>query len=217
MGGPAGNCCGWNHFAGTIPATAAKSRKLPLALYERIVKASSNEGDVVLDPFCGCATTCVVAERLGRQWVGIDIWDKAHEVVIKRVREAWLAVDAPPLGLSEPVYVTKPPDRTDLGTEAVAFLQVRERIKEPVGKKMSRAEMYEFLLTQHGSECQGCDRSFDDPRYLRLDHNTPRSDGGLNHITNRVLLCGPCNQAKSNTYTLSGLRRLNKKNGWMSK
>ena len=45
----------------------------PLALYERIIIASSNPGDWVLDPFCGCATTPVAAERLGRQWVGMDI------------------------------------------------------------------------------------------------------------------------------------------------
>ena len=43
----------------------------PLALYERIIEASSNPGDVVLDPFCGCATTPIAAERLGRQWVGM--------------------------------------------------------------------------------------------------------------------------------------------------
>ena len=45
----------------------------------------------------------------------------------------------------------------------------------------------------------------------------PRSDGGINHISNRLLLCGPCNRAKSNTLTLSGLQRLNQKNGWMAK
>ncbi len=45
----------------------------PEALLERIIKASSNEGDVVLDPFCGCGTTVVVAERLERKWIGIDI------------------------------------------------------------------------------------------------------------------------------------------------
>ena len=45
----------------------------PLALLERIIKASSNPGDVVLDPFCGCATTMEAAHKLGRQWVGIDI------------------------------------------------------------------------------------------------------------------------------------------------
>ena len=62
----------------------------PLTLYERIIKASSNEGDMVLDPFCGCATTLVAAERLKRQWVGIDIWDEAHETVIKRLQKEGL-------------------------------------------------------------------------------------------------------------------------------
>ena len=46
----------------------------PVALYERIVRACSNEGDVVLDPYCGCATTIVAAEQLGRRWIGIDYW-----------------------------------------------------------------------------------------------------------------------------------------------
>ena len=45
----------------------------PLALMERIIKTSSNPGDLVLDPFCGCATTLEAAQRLGRRWVGIDI------------------------------------------------------------------------------------------------------------------------------------------------
>ena len=53
----------------------------PLALLERIIKASSNEGDLVLDPFCGCATACVAAEKLGRKWIGIDVSDKAYELV----------------------------------------------------------------------------------------------------------------------------------------
>ena len=64
----------------------------PLALYERIVKASSTEGDMVLDPFCGCATTPVAAERLGRQWVGMDIWDKAHQQVLDRLESEGLLV-----------------------------------------------------------------------------------------------------------------------------
>ena len=81
---------------------------------------------------------------------------------------------------------------------------------------MSREQMYRHLLGQHGPTCQGCDRTFDDPRYLELDHNTPRSDGGLNHISNRILLCTPCNREKSNTYTLTGLRRKNKKLNFMA-
>ena len=69
----------------------------PLALYERMIKAEhkafNSEGDTLLDPFAGCATTCVAAERLGRQWVGIDIWGKAHEVVLDRLRKEGLAAD----------------------------------------------------------------------------------------------------------------------------
>ena len=45
----------------------------PEALLERIISASSNEGDVVLDPFCGCGTAIAAAERLNRRWIGIDI------------------------------------------------------------------------------------------------------------------------------------------------
>lgn len=82
---------------------------------------------------------------------------------------------------------------------------------------MTYAEMKQVIIQNNGIECRGCLRRFDDERYLDLDHNTPRSDGGLNHISNRLLLCGPCNRAKSNTITLTGLRRLNKKNGWMAK
>ena len=52
----------------------------PLALLERIIKASSNPGDVVLDPFVGSGTTLVAAKCLGRQWVGIDISSKAIEL-----------------------------------------------------------------------------------------------------------------------------------------
>ena len=184
----------------------------PLALYERLIKASSNEGDMVLDPFAGCATTLVAAERLGRQWVGIDIWDGAAGVVQQRMADArQLLTDIPVIH-----YASTPPERTDGGDTAAPFLRVRVRVKEPEGPRWTRAEMYEHLLAQHGSRCQGCDRVFDDPRYLELDHNTPRSDGGLNHVTNRVLLCGPCNRVKSNTYTLSGLRRENTKRGYMA-
>ena len=60
----------------------------PLALYERIVLASSNEGDLVLDPFCGCATTLVAAESLGRQWIGIDIHPQIRTIVANRIAEA---------------------------------------------------------------------------------------------------------------------------------
>ena len=186
----------------------------PLAVYERIIQASSNPGDLVLDPFGGCATTPIAAERLGRQWVAMDIWEGARDLVRQRMEDhRQLLTDPDP----QVHYATEPPIRTDGGDEAVPFLQVTERYAEPDGPRMSRAAMLDFLLAQHGPKCQGCDRTFDDPRYLQLDHNTPRSDGGLNHITNRILLCGPCNRLKSNQYTLSGLRRQNQRLGYLAR
>ena len=198
----------------------------PLELYERIIKASSNEGDIVLDPFAGCATTCIAAERLKRQWVGIDIWPEAKEVVLDRMnKEGMIAsedlletdeVRQGSLFAKDMHFTSKLPVRTDDGEKAVPFLKTIEKVHEPPGPKMSRQQMYEFLLGQRGAVCAGCDRTFDDSRYLELDHNTPRSDGGINHISNRILLCSPCNRLKSNTYTLSGLRRENKKYGYMA-
>ena len=61
----------------------------PLALLERIISSSSNEGDVVLDPFCGCGTTIDAAQRLGRQWIGIDITFIAVDLIEKRLRHAY--------------------------------------------------------------------------------------------------------------------------------
>jgi DNA modification methylase len=59
----------------------------PLALLERIIKASSNENDVVLDAFCGCGTALVAAQTLNRQWIGIDISPTACRVMAKRLRD----------------------------------------------------------------------------------------------------------------------------------
>jgi len=61
----------------------------PEALLERIVNASSNEGDLVLDPFCGCGTTIVVAQRLKRRWIGIDITHLAVALIKHRLRDAF--------------------------------------------------------------------------------------------------------------------------------
>lgn len=61
----------------------------PLALLERIINASSNKGDVVLDPFCGCGTAVHAAQKLGRRWIGIDITHLAISLVEKRLKDAF--------------------------------------------------------------------------------------------------------------------------------
>jgi DNA modification methylase len=70
----------------------------PEALLERIIKASSNEGDTVLDAYCGCGTTVAVAQRLGRRWIGIDITYQSISLILKRLRDRypddWPAIEA---------------------------------------------------------------------------------------------------------------------------
>jgi site-specific DNA-methyltransferase (adenine-specific) len=65
----------------------------PVALLERILGASSNPGDVVLDPFCGCGTTVHAAQKLGRQWIGIDVTHLAVGLIEKRLREAFPGIE----------------------------------------------------------------------------------------------------------------------------
>ena len=61
----------------------------PLALLERIIQASSNEGDIVLDPFCGCGTAVVAAQKLNRRWLGIDITHLAINLMRNRLRDSF--------------------------------------------------------------------------------------------------------------------------------
>jgi DNA modification methylase len=73
---------------------AAKERlgyptQKPEALLERIIKASSNEGDVILDAYCGCGTTIAVAERLKRKWIGIDITYQSISLILKRLEDSF--------------------------------------------------------------------------------------------------------------------------------
>ncbi|MCE2473719.1 MAG: site-specific DNA-methyltransferase [Anaerolineae bacterium] len=73
-------------------ATGYPTQK-PLALYERIISASSNPGDMVLDPFCGSGTTAVAAERLGRRWLMMEQWDGAYAMLVKRLAAEGLSRD----------------------------------------------------------------------------------------------------------------------------
>ena len=77
------------------PLSAQSAEKLgyptqkPVALLERIIAASSNTGDIVLDPFCGCGTTIHAAQKLGRQWIGIDVTYLAINLIKRRLKDAF--------------------------------------------------------------------------------------------------------------------------------
>jgi len=198
----------------------------PIGLYSRMILSSTQPGYMVCDPFAGCATTCVAAERLGRQWAGIDIWEKAHEVVIDRLKREGLLSDAgggeSHLAFGDIHYETEPPERTDGGEIAAPFLRVTEKRKRPPlepWQKLSRAEIVRELveaqsITDGMVLCAGCGRELEAP-FMELDHIVPRSDRGENDISNRILLCRPCNGRKSAKLTMKGLIGENRKAGWM--
>jgi adenine specific DNA methylase Mod len=86
----------WNdieHLHGSNNEFLGYPTQKPLALLERIIQASSNEGDVVLDPFCGCGTAVHAAEKLNRKWIGIDITHLAISLIEKRLRDAFPSID----------------------------------------------------------------------------------------------------------------------------
>ena len=182
----------------------------PLPLYERIILASSNPGDMVMDPFCGCATTPIAAERLGRQWVGMDIWDGAHKQVVRRMQMSrQLLTDPNP----QVIYTTKPPRRTDGGEPATLVLRT------PTGRPRQLPPPrthHGQLLIDLGAFCQGCGADYRfDTRVLEVDHINPRSQGGTDIYDNLTLLCPPCNKEKRDRYTLIGLQQFNRQQGWM--
>jgi site-specific DNA-methyltransferase (adenine-specific) len=142
----------------------------PLALLHRIIKSSSNEGDIVMDPFCGCATTCVAAQQLGRKWIGIDIEKQAVNILVERLSD-----DA---GLFKNfTNTTIIPQRTDV------------QIIEPA--KPAKERLYKG---QNGL-CNGCKTRFE-LRNLEIDHIIPKSKGGGDYFENYQLLCGACNRMK---------------------
>ena len=141
----------------------------PIALLERIIKASSNEGDIVLDPFCGC----VAADKLSRKWVGIDISPKAVELVNMRLQRDMGS-------LFHHGYVTA---RTDIPR--------RTDIEAPIPYRQNK----HVLFGQQEGLCNGCKGDFPF-KLFEVDHRVPRSRGGTDHLDNLQLLCSSCNRIK---------------------
>jgi site-specific DNA-methyltransferase (adenine-specific) len=142
----------------------------PLALLHRIIKASSNEGDIVMDPFCGCATTCVAAQQLDRKWIGIDIAEQSIDVLVERLSD-----DA---GIFKD-FVNTPivPQRTD-----IYQVEPQKPIKER-------------LYKEQNCLCNACGKHFDIWN-MEIDHIIPKSKGGGDYYENYQLLCSHCNKLK---------------------
>jgi len=124
----------------------------PEALLERIISASSNPGDVVLDPFCGCGTTIAVAQKLGRPWIGIDITQAGIVVIKKRLRDAF--------------------------GDQVAYQVIGEPVSVPDAERLAESDPYQFQWWALGlvgarpaEQKKGADKGIDGRFYF---HDEPK-------------------------------------------
>lgn len=186
------------HAKGKVPedwwqfAIAARGKEYvgyptqkPLKLLERIIKASSHEGQMVLDPFCGCATACVAAEHLQREWIGIDLSEKAADLVRHRLADA--------TGI---------------------FGRITHRTDIPVRTDVYQMRHYDNfkneLYGRQEGKCAGCKTLFEF-RNLEIDHIIPQARGGQHNEENLQLLCGFCNRTKGDRpmeYLLARLKEM---------
>ncbi len=157
----------------------------PLALLERIIKASSNKGDTVLDPFCGCATACVAAERLGRQWIGIDQHPAVGGIMEKRIKDdtqlapEWDGVEI-------------------IDARKAANLPRRGGVRE-IDKKDPKVK--KAFYEEQGGGCKSGDFCLTGEGVLPMevmdfDRVIPGKKGGRYTPENVCLLCRKCNATK---------------------
>ena len=126
----------------------------PLALLERIIGASSNPDDLVLDPFCGCGTAVVAAQKLGRRWIGIDITHLAVNLMRTRLRDTF--------------------------GDAAQFKVVGEPVSVDDAEELARTDPYQFQFWALGlvgarphEEKKGADKGIDGRLYFRDDPKAP--------------------------------------------
>ena len=150
----------------------------------------------MLDPFCGCATTCVVAEKLGCQWIGIDISKQAYTLL--QTRLVLIENELPDIKENkkkhkkELFFRKDIPQRQDLGKL----------------KKYNHPDNKNKLIIKQKSCCNGCKKEFL-ISFLEIDHITPRKVGGGDNIENLQLLCRPCNSLKGSHTMEYLLKKLN--------
>ena len=159
-----------------IPNLTAKNKERigyptqkPLALLERIIRASSNPGDMVLDPFCGCATTCIAAERLQRRWIGIDLSPKSFELVQVRLEQHGI------------------------------IKRIVHRTDTPHPKRYAADQTHKHtLFGLQGGKCNGCQIPFPF-RNMTVNRPLPKLKADTNARDNLQLLCSACNSTRKNS------------------
>lgn len=208
-------CIGPRH----VEATGYPTQK-PLKLLTRLIEASSNPGDVVLDAFCGSGTTCIAAEILHRRWIGIDVGTETIKFIKKRFESIedqskfWNAnitnlVDyidyieepGPPFESQLPVLN---PENIPKFREQILVNNKKEREDNPIIYKFYTKEIYK---EQAGlCNCEPCSVPLR-PQDITIDHIDPN---GPDEKVNLQILCWRCNMLKG-TRSMSWLTKAIKK------
>ena len=162
-----------------IPSLSSRDKKektgyptqKPLALLKRIIEVSSNPGDLVMDPFCGCATALVAARNCNREWVGIDLSEVAQRLVHSRM------------------------DGDGLDTYGKIHLRTDLPVRNDVEKIPHYRTQRQTLYGRQEGLCKLC-RLFFEFRHMAVDHIVPRDAGGGDQLANLQMLCTACNSMK---------------------
>ena len=193
----------------------------PQALARRIIEASSNPGDIVLDCFAGCAYVPVAAEESGRRWIACDMSPRAWTIIRRQFAkkpELGMTVEderedyedaSPRFGGSDTLRVFGPndlPKRTDGGAPAKP-LRLRSNLDEITRFRQrpleSGDQIWRAFVAEWGTACWYCGVQYaEDKRFLQLDHIEPNKyDGTNDDCRNRALACIACNSDKSDKLT----------------
>ncbi len=188
----------------------------PQALARRIIEASSNPGDLVLDCFAGCAYVPVAAELTGRNWIACDMSPRAWTVVRRQFEkhpdlgiktEGKRISDTIELKLDKPgalIQVRGPHDLPNRTTEDPPVNAMLRDKDAPVFRQKaleSSKSIWEAFVDHWGPNCWYCGvETREDRRVLELDHVEPR-DGTNDDCWNRALACPPCNSDKTDKLT----------------
>jgi DNA modification methylase len=157
----------WNDISPINPRAQERlgyPTQKPEALLERIIRASSNEGDTVLDAYCGCGTTVAVAQRLGRRWIGIDITYQSISLILKRLQDRypkeWPEIEADILLDGVP-------------RDLESAMALANRRDDKTRKEFEKWAVLTFSNNQARiNEKKGADGGIDGIAYFLLDTNT---------------------------------------------
>ena len=188
----------------------------PQALAKRIIAASSNPGDLILDCFAGCAYVPVAAELLGRRWIACDMSPRAWTVVRRQFeKQSDLGIvtegerfETPQvsLGKGNVTILVRGPNELPEGRD-VELQQPKIPKLKPMTFRQKAVEtsqqIWRAFVDEWGAECWYCGTPMaEDRRVLQLDHVLPSERDGTNDdCWNRALACSPCNSDKRNALT----------------